>query len=521
MQLRPYQNQAVQAIFEHWGAGVRKTLLVLPTGTGKTVVFAKVIENIVGAGGRALILAHRAELLQQAADKLGAVTGLKCGVEQADQTAAGTWYNVVVGSVQTMQREARRTGHDFTHVIVDEAHHAVSPSYRAVLDEWPDARVLGVTATADRGDKRSLGEVFESVAYEYILPQAVREGYLCRILTQTIPLSIDIRGVRMNDGDLDQKQVAHAIDPYLERLAVAVREIAGNRKSVAFLPLCATAQKFREHLRAAGMRAYYASGEDRTELAAYLADGQGAVLCNAMLLNEGWDHPQVDCVIMARPTKIRSLYAQMAGRGTRLHPGKRDMIIIDPLWMHERLELCRPAHLVCEDPDISRRVAEILAADAVAAPVDVLDTEPRAEGRATAEREAGLAKQLELQKHKKRELVDPLQFTRSIKAPEYRPPPNDLRAHAPPTLAQVQRMTDLGIYPGEVVESGHAAELIRTAETRHAFGMSTPRQIRLLEGRKFQNVGTWTNEQASSMIGRLAAAGWGHLRGVNPRTYKP
>jgi len=511
----------MQAVLDAWEQGTRRTLLVLPTGTGKTVVFAKLVAHIVGAGGRALILAHRGELLQQAADKLAASTGLKCGVEQAEQTAVNTWFNVVLGSVQTMQRQARRVDHDFTHIIVDEAHHAVSPSYRAILDEWPDARVLGVTATADRGDKRSLGEVFESVAFEYLLPQAVREGYLCRILAQTIPLRIDLNGVRQSDGDLDFKQVAHAIDPYLERIAASVREVAGARKSVAFLPLCVTAQKFREHLRAVGLRAYYASGDDRSELPAYIADGPGAVLCNAMLLNEGWDHPQVDCVIPLRPTKIRSLYAQMVGRGTRLYPGKVDMMILDYLWASERLELCRPAHLVCEDPDISRRVAEILAAESVPTAVDVLDAEPKAEGAATAERESNLAKQLEAQKHKRRELVDPLQFTKSIRAPQYQPPANDLRAHAPPTIAQVQKLAELGIYPNDVQESGHAADLIRVAETRRMFGMATPRQIRILEGRHFRDVGTWTQAQAGAMIGRLSAAGWGYLPGVNPRTYKP
>lgn len=193
MELRPYQEEARQAVEEQWEQ-VDKTLLVLPTGTGKTVVFSKIIEDRVRQGSRALILAHRGELLDQAADKLASATGLMCATEKAEQSCLGSWFRVVVGSVQTLMREKRLNQFDsdyFDTIVVDEAHHCISDSYQKVLKHFPEAKVLGVTATPDRGDMRNLGSYFESLAYEYTLPKAIKEGYLCPIKAQTIPLKLD------------------------------------------------------------------------------------------------------------------------------------------------------------------------------------------------------------------------------------------------------------------------------------------------------------------------------------------
>ena len=177
MELRPYQKEAKEAIFEQWDSGVLKTLLVLPTGCGKTVVFAKVTEECVRQGDRVLILAHRGELLEQAADKLMKTTGLGCALEKAESSCQGSWFRVVVGSVQTLMREKRLNSFDpfyFNTIIIDEAHHCISDSYQRVLQHFPHAHVLGVTATPDRGDMRNLGVYFESLAYEYTLPKAIK-----------------------------------------------------------------------------------------------------------------------------------------------------------------------------------------------------------------------------------------------------------------------------------------------------------------------------------------------------------
>lgn len=172
MELRPYQQEAREAVEQEWEQGHDKTLLVLPTGCGKTIVFAKITEDRVRAGDRVLILAHRGELLEQAADKIGKATGLVCATEKAEESCLGSWYRVTVGSVQTLmrpQRLSRFDPHYFDTIIIDEAHHAVSDSYGRILEHFGDARVLGVTATPDRGDMRNLGAVFDSLAYNTLL----------------------------------------------------------------------------------------------------------------------------------------------------------------------------------------------------------------------------------------------------------------------------------------------------------------------------------------------------------------
>lgn len=191
MELRPYQREAHDAILDKWASGEQRLLLVLPTGTGKIIVFSKVVESCVRAGHRVLILAHRGELLSQAADKIKASTGLMCSVEKAQESSLDSFYRVTVGSVQTLMRENRLkqfAADHFDTIIIDEAHHAVSDSYKRILDYFDQARVLGVTATPDRGDMRNLGTIFDSLAYEYSLPKAIKEGYLVPIKAMTIPL---------------------------------------------------------------------------------------------------------------------------------------------------------------------------------------------------------------------------------------------------------------------------------------------------------------------------------------------
>ncbi len=219
MELRPYQQEAREAIFNEWTTrGVNKTLLVLPTGCGKTIVFAKVAEDCVRNGDRVLILAHRGELLEQAADKLNKAIGLGCAMEKAEHSCLGSWFRIVVGSVQTLQRPKRLTQFSrdyFDTIIIDEAHHCISNGYQAVLKYFNEAKVLGVTATPDRGDMKNLGSFFESLAYEYTLPKAIKEGYLCPIKALTLPLKIDFSQVTTQAGDFKVSDIGTALDPYL------------------------------------------------------------------------------------------------------------------------------------------------------------------------------------------------------------------------------------------------------------------------------------------------------------------
>lgn len=525
-ELRPYQQQARDRIHAEWDAGHTRTLLVLPTGTGKTIVFASVAADQVRAGDRVLILAHRGELLEQAADKLQRSTGLVSAVEKAESTCLDSWFRVVVGSVQTLQRTARleRFPQDyFGTIIIDEAHHAITDGYRRILDYFSGAKVLGVTATPDRGDMRNLGEVFDSLAFEYKLTDAIKEGYLCKIMAQTIPLQLDITSVTMSGGDYAVGDLGTALDPYLEQIAAEMARRCKSRKTVVFLPLIKTSQKFRDLLNAHGFRAAEVNGQsdDRRQVLADFDAGKYNVLCNSMLLTEGWDCPSVDCVVVLRPTKVRSLYSQMVGRGTRLSPGKTDLLLLDFLWMTDKHELCRPADLVCEDRTVARQMTEHLAE--TGCPEDIEEAAAQASEDVVAQREEALAKQLEEQRRKKAKLVDPLQYEMSIQA-------EDLSGYVPtfgweagpPSEQQTAALEKLGILPDAVESAGKAALLLDRLNKRRDEGLTTPKQIRCLEKYGFQHVGTWSFEAARHMIDRIAAQGWrGVPKGVNPRTYTP
>lgn len=528
--LRPYQQESVTAVQHEWDSGHRKTLLVLPTGCGKTVVFCKISEEEVAKGRRVLILAHREELLSQAADKMEKVTGLGCAREKAGDSCLGSWFRIVVGSVQTLQREKRLAAFPqdyFDTIIIDEAHHALAAGYQQVLQYFCTANVLGVTATPDRCDKRDLGKYFDSLAYEYTLPQAIREGYLVPIKALTFPLRLDLSGVRMTNGDYNAGDVGNALDPYLHQIAQTIAEQCAEKKTVVFLPLVATAQKLQQLLIEEGMTAAEVNGEseDRQEVLRDFDNGRYQVLCNAMLLTEGWDCPTVDCVIVLRPTKSRALYCQMVGRGTRLSPGKDHLLLLDFLWMTEKHQLCRPAHLLAKSDEVAQAMTKRLEDAAMQGDqteMDLSELETVGESDVVKQREEALAKALEEMKHRKRALVDPLQFEMSIQA-------EDLSGYVPtfgwecekPTKGQLEQLEHFGIFPDDVDSAGKASKMLERLRMRRSAGLTTPKQIRFLESRGFQHVGTWAFEAANKMITRISANGWKIPRGVDPRTYQP
>ena len=526
MELRPYQSESIQAVQNEWSEGRKRTLLVLPTGCGKTIVFCKIAEKAVSKGGRVLILAHRSELLEQAADKLERVTGLKCAVEKAESSCLDSWYRVVVGSIQSLMRPQRLeqfSPNFFSEIIVDEAHHCLSDSYQYVLSHFDAANVLGVTATAERSDMRNLGQYFDSLAYEYTLPKAIREGYLSPIKALTVPLKLDISQVGVAAGDYKAGELGTALEPYLEQIAYHMQNYCAGRRTVVFLPLVATSQKFRDILEAHGFRAAEVNGNsvDRAEVLADFQAGKYDVLCNSMLLTEGWDCPAVDCIIVLRPTKSRSLYCQMVGRGTRLAPGKDYLLLLDFLWHVERHELCRPASLICESADVARKMTENLEA-AAGCPEDIEAAEQRASADVVAEREEALAKQLREMRRRKQRLVDPLQFEMSVQA-------EDLSGYIPafgwesepPTDRQKERLEKAGILPDEIDSAGKASKLLERLDKRRDAGLTTPKQIRFLEGRGFRHVGTWTFDSAKQLIDRIAANGWRTPKGIVPAEYRP
>lgn len=449
-------------------------------------------------------------------------SGLTTAMEKAEQSCIGKWDRIIVGSVQTLCRDSRLALFNksyFDTIIIDEAHHALSSSYQAILNYFDTADILGVTATPDRSDMQNLGKVFDSLAYEYTLRDAISSGYLVKIRVQTLPLHIDFTNVKITAGDFQAGDIGRVLDPYLEQIADTLLDYK-DRKIVVFLPLIETSQKFCKMLIERGFNAAEVNGnsKDRNEITEDFANGKYNVLCNSMLLTEGWDCPSVDCVIVLRPTKSRALYTQMIGRGTRLCEGKDHLLVLDFLWHYEKHSLCRPAHLIAKSNDVAIKMTEILETSSM----DLEAAEAEAERDVLAEREAALAKELAAMRKKKAKLVDPLQFEFSIQA-------EDLTHYVPTFGWQVSSITDkqkktieeFGLNPDTIEDAGKASMLIDRLHKRKAEGLSTPKQIRFLENKGFKNVGTWTNTQASNMISRISASGWRIPKGVKPATYQP
>lgn len=509
MKLRKYQEEAIQAIESGWQEFQRQ-LLVLPTGCGKTVVFSQVAKDRTEQG-RVLILAHRDELIEQARDKYYKLTGDFTEKEKASETSMDMW-PVTVGSVQTMMRESRLSRFSPDHyktVIVDEAHHSLADSYQKVLQYFETADVLGVTATPDRGDKKNLGQYYDRIAYEYSLLNAVQDGYLCKLKAKTVPLEIDMSQAKVRVGDYEVNSIAEILEPYLEPIAEAIKKYASDRKIVVFLPLVSIAQEFMDILNDHGLEAREINGnsEDRKETLDWFDQaGPGSVLCNAMLLTEGWDCPSVDCVVVLRPTKIRSLYTQMIGRGTRIAPGKENLLILDFLWMSERhnlskkIELCRPADLVADKQEDRDEVTKMSEQEEI----DLFD----AASDAVEARRRKLAEELAAQRHKKSTLIDPLQWFVSIgdmNLADYEP---EFKWEMErPTEKQTSLLRNAGIDP-EGMTKGQCSRIIDRIINRRNAGLATAKQVMCLEKFGYKDVGMWPFDLAKSKIDQLAAVGW-------------
>jgi ATP-dependent helicase IRC3 len=342
--LRSYQREALTAVRDAYMAGKRRVIVSLPTGTGKTVVFAH-FPRILRMKKRLLVLAHREELLVQARDKFRSIDPeLKAEIEQADSHASAD-AKVVIASVPTLARTGARLSRlqpdEFSIVVVDEAHHAVAPSYRRIFDHFGlfephvSRYLIGFTATPRRGDKQGLGEVFEQVCYARDMREMIADHYLCPIAGWRVDTDLSLDDVKIRHGDFVESQLAGVVNtPWRNNLLVkAYRDFAPGRRAIVFCVDVAHARDVYRTFAEAGIRAASVWGDlprdqRRSTLRAFSA-GEIDVVTNCNVLTEGFDEPRVDCVIMARPTRSKLLYAQMVGRGTRLHPGKKDLMVID------------------------------------------------------------------------------------------------------------------------------------------------------------------------------------------------
>ncbi len=340
--LRPYQRDAVAAVITARRSGVRRQLICLPTGAGKTVIFSELARL---AKRPVLVLAHRRELVEQARDKLEqALAGQRSvGIEQGSDVAANE-SQVVVASIRSLHEErlarllaARRFG----LVVYDECHHAPARDNQRVLEtlgaftpEW-DGTLLGFTATTQRGDRAALDQVFEAIVYRKGLSELIREEYLVPLRGYRIATAADLQRVSLTADDLNLEQLAEAVDieSRNDLVARSIQELARDRRTIAFCVNVNHARHLARALNAIGVPTGIVHGEmkveQRRETLAAFREGKLAVVTNVGVLTEGFDDPGVSCVAMARPTRSEGLYAQCIGRGTRLAPDKTDCLVLD------------------------------------------------------------------------------------------------------------------------------------------------------------------------------------------------
>lgn len=322
--LRYYQREACDAIMAGFAEN-RSQLLVLATGLGKTQCFSAIARHWPG---NVLVLAHRQELIEQARFRLEQMTGEVVEVEMANQRASRK-ARIVVASLDTMRSQSRkdRFGKDhFGLLIHDEAHHALASSYQNTL-EWFDAKLLGVTATPDRGDEKALGKVFDSVAYCFDILQGIEAGFLVPIRGSQVELGeIQLDGLAKVAGDLAKGQLDEVMVRAVEGIVHKTLELAPGRQGIGFLPGVKSAQYACERMNALlpGSSCFMSADtpkEERVAMSRDFKSGKLRYLFNCMIATEGFDAPAASLIIQGRPTLSRALYAQMVGRGTRVLPG--------------------------------------------------------------------------------------------------------------------------------------------------------------------------------------------------------
>lgn len=490
MTLRPYQREFVDmtlaGLLEH-----DRVLSVMATGGGKTCCAGELIRR---TPGRCLFLADARQLVHQAADKLSRWAGVMPSVEMGtDKAMPGS--PLVVATTQSIARRlAKWPPTAFDLIIIDEAHrNTIGGQAQSVLEHFAGAQVVGITATPFRSDKRQLGHYYETIATEIGLVRLITEGFLSRIVIKSVPVGISLDGVRTQAGDYRDDDLGKAVEPHLFKAAEMLADNAPGRRTVVFLPLVDTSRKFAEACNALGLRAVHVDGKDRDGIESFARGDHNVVAC-AQLLSTGWDQPDLDCVMILRPTKSLVLYSQMIGRGTRIAPGKDNLLLLDPLFLSDNLSLIRPSRLVAHTDSEAVDLQEQLDG---AEQLDLLE----AEEKAVVVRRQKLAEQLAEKAKRKARTVDAVEFALAIQdaaLADYEPE-TDWDAKEP-TPKQAECLKRAGIEG--ITCRGHASKVIDIMFARRSLGLATPKQLRWLIRMQCPEPHTVTFEQASEFLDR-------------------
>lgn len=516
--LRPYQLEAVAKTYEAWNAGVRRVLVVMPTGTGKTVVFARIGADVVARGARMLVLAHRTELLGQAQAKLRAA-GVWAEIEQGKRRAG--FSPVVIASVQTLKgkRLEELDPDAFDTVVIDEAHHAVAPGYRIYPEYFGRAKVLGVTATADRLDGAGLGEVFDACPFTYELRDAIRDGYLVPIKARRIELEgVDVSNVKTRAGDFAQNELAEIMveEEALHGVAIPVLEQTAGRRTIVFGVDVAHAHALAEVMNRyepGCARAIDGSAhpEARAGVLEAFRAGHFRILVNCALFTEGFDEPGISCVVVARLTKSRSLYTQMVGRGTRpIEPpteataderlaaiaasDKPDLLLLDVTGEAGKHRLVGPGDVLA-----GRQLEDDVRED----------LEKRLDGQLELDE---LLQHAEDEVRRRRERAGPMAVAKYLakefdafcgELPEPARPPPAAWAREPATGPQLSALGGFGLDKiPEAISKADASRLIDALRQRRQLGLCTLKMARLL-GRNGVDASMMSMAEAGKQIQRL------------------
>ena len=390
--LRPYQTEAIEALEAGWAEGLQRQAVVLPTGLGKTVVFAHLIHQSLAAGWTPLVLVHREELAEQAADKIRSVApDVTVGIVKAERNELDA--QVVVASVQTLSRP-RRMGQYLGStvgrhrlVIVDECHHAAARTWIETLEALggfrPNGltRVAGFTATMTREDSRKLGDIWERVALEKDILYGIGNGFLTDVRGKAVTVDgLDLGTVARSRGDYQDGALGEALEASGagDVIAQSYLEHSADRQGVLFAPTVATALSFAEDLNAAGIVTETITGatssEDRALIYKRYQAGDVQVLSNCMVLTEGWDAPWCSTAVIARPTSSAGLYVQMVGRVLRPWPGKTDALVLDVVGVTGR-------HKLRSLTDLTRSDVEVAEGESLA---EAVERKAREDGRKPA-----------------------------------------------------------------------------------------------------------------------------------------
>lgn len=481
--LRPYQEDAINAVRGEFAKGVKSTLLILATGLGKTICFGMITRRCIEKGGRVLILAHTEELINQATNKLD-MLGVDVGVEKAEQRARSLFDpDAVIASVQTMKPKRLATWDPdyFTMVIVDECHRSTAVSYQRILNHFSSAKVLGVTATAERSDGENLGNVFETVAYEMNLWQGMTASnpgpYLSQLRFVQCDVDIDLRSLKATPDDYTDAFLEERIGPMVEVLANAIRQEIGDRKTLVFMPQVKSSQAMATAFQSMGIRADWVSGDDqdRKRKIQDFRDGNTKILVNCSVLLEGFDVPDIGALALGRPTNWWGLYSQMVGRCTRIAPGKTDALIIDFNYLTTKHDLVKPIDLFAGpkmDDEVAKIAEELIATDKSITLVQAIEKAEKEHERRSVVRIKAREREIKYRKVS----YNPLDVCDTLGIPFRGFKTSDTIIHKA-TPGQSRELARMGIEGADQMSRARASTMLDYLGSRWKNGLATHKQV--------------------------------------------